>query len=120
MVRTRAVTSSVWLYTHSWAMLLKLSTSDKDEPHFVRVNIHLGYGGNQQDKAKAMKIATELNARKIQIVDLVRTIITGRSKEQLDDQGEQEELKEEIKDRVNMLLQDGRVDQVYFEEFSIM
>jgi len=91
----------------------KLSTADVEEPHFARISISFGYG------QKDMKLVTELNARKVQIIDLIYSICAKLKKEDIDEPEEREELKERIKDEVNRILQMGEIKAVYFTEFSI-
>lgn len=92
----------------------KISTADTDEPHFVRLNLSLGY------EAKNMKVVTELNARKVEIIDLVNRIVGGLRKDELDTPEEREQLKERIREAINAVLQHGEVKAVYFTEFSVM
>lgn len=92
----------------------KISTADTDEPHFVRLNLSLGY------EARNMKVVTELNARKVEIIDLVNRMVGGLRRDQLDEVGEREALKERIRDAINAVLQSGEVKAVYFTEFSVM
>jgi len=66
-----------------------------------------------------MKLVTELNARKVQIIDLIYSICAKLKKEDIDEPEEREELKERIKDEVNRILQMGEIKAVYFTEFSI-
>lgn len=92
----------------------KLSTADKDESHFVRLAISLGY------KQGDMKIASELSARRDQIRDIINAIIMRSKKTDIDEWNEQIQLKELIKETINQKLQDGEIQEVFFTEISIM
>ena len=92
----------------------KLSTADKKDTHFVGINIALGY------KMNDMKLASELNARRAEIRDLINEIIMSKKKDEIDDYQEQQELKEEILERINQILQEGKISKVFFTDVSIM
>lgn len=92
----------------------KLSTADKKDTHFVRINIALGY------KMNDMKLASELNARRAEIRDLINEIVMSKKKDEIDDEHEQQELKEEMLERINQILQDGKIDKIFFTDVSIM
>jgi flagellar basal body-associated protein FliL len=92
----------------------KLSTADVDEPGNIRMNLSLGYD------AKDVEVVAELNARKVEIIDMVNRLVSELRKDQVDEVGERDELKERIMDAINNKLQSGEVKAVYFTEFSVM
>jgi flagellar FliL protein len=61
--------------------------------------------------------AGELEARQIQVRDLLISLFTARTVQELDDITEKEEMKVEILREVNKLLRRGRVVRVYFVNF---
>lgn len=92
---------------------LKLSTGDKEEPHYVRVFVSFGYD------EKNVQLNAELSSRRIQITDEVSKILMSKKKEELDDEGMREELKEELREGINVILQKGEVEEVYFTGFMV-
>ena len=90
-----------------------INTSDIEEKHFVKVNIFLGYDEGRQD------IQSELNSRKEQLRDIVISIIGSKKYSDLNTQDKIEQLKEEIKRKINNIMRVGKIKAVYFTEFVL-
>jgi flagellar FliL protein len=83
-----------------------------EKPKVYNVKIDLGYEiGNK-------KIQTELNKRKDQLTDLIRSFFSTLYEEQfyIDNQPE---LKELVKDEINEILIEGEILEVYFMELQV-
>jgi flagellar basal body-associated protein FliL len=90
-----------------------INTSDSDEPHFVKIQIELGYDeGNVQ-------LQTELNKRRAQLRDTVISIVGAKKYIELNTQDKRDDLKEEIKRRINDILMDGKIKGIAFTEFVL-
>lgn len=90
-----------------------INTKDTDTQHLVRVKLQLAY------KRDNIKLVTELNARRAQISDIILLFFKDKSKDQMDSSDKIQRLKEELKNRINRELNDGQVEDIYYEEFSI-
>jgi flagellar FliL protein len=91
-----------------------INTSDTDEPHFLRLSIVLGY-----DKGTSAEFETELNNRRIEFRDIIISIVGQKTFDQLNEQHERDALKDEIRRRINSVLQRGEIKEVYFTEFVL-
>lgn len=92
----------------------KMSTADKDETHFMRIKIVLGY------KIGDMKLAAELGERRIQIEDIINTILSRKVKADFDTTEKKNDIKLEILNSINRILQNGRLIAIYFTEVAVM
>jgi len=61
--------------------------------------------------------AAELEARDVQVRDMLISLFSSRTVEELDDLSEKEDLKREILRKVNVILKRGKVVRVYFVNF---
>jgi flagellar FliL protein len=91
----------------------RVNTADVDEIHFLRVRLSLGY----DDVNK--KLQQELTDRRVQIRDIILTILNSKEKSDIDEFIERERLKEEIKKAINNVLINGEILDVYYDEFVI-
>jgi flagellar basal body-associated protein FliL len=91
-----------------------INTSDTDEPHFIRLSLGLGYKTGISNEMQ-----TELNARKIQLRDIVISVVGEKRYTDLNTQEKRDALKEEIKRRINSVLRQGRIEEVAFTEFVL-
>ena len=87
---------------------------DDAEPHFIRVKIHLGY------KERDMTLQAELGKRRIQIKDIINMIVSRKSMKELEKPEGKENLKIEIREQINQILQSGKIKAVYFEDLTVM
>jgi len=90
-----------------------VNTSDTDEQHFLKVEIQLGY-----DEGKA-ELQGELIKRRPELRDIIISIVGAKKYSDLDTQDEREELKKEILNRVNAILQAGKIKKVVFTDFVL-
>ncbi len=91
------------------------STKDTD-PHFVRARISLAYEGGKMSR----QLESEISKRKAQFQDLINMIISSKTKEYLETIEGKRNLKIEIRERINSILQSGKIKDVYFREFTVM
>lgn len=89
------------------------NTSDKDETHLVRIKLQLGY------QKKALKLQTELNERRAQIRDLILLFFNDKKKEDMDNAAKKRKLKKSLMNRINSILINGQIEDIYYEEFSV-
>jgi flagellar FliL protein len=89
------------------------NTADVDTTHFVRMKLSLGYEKNN------LLMQTELSERRKEIFDLIILTLNGKHKEDLDTAQKKLDLKDELLKRINGLLQNGKIDAIYYEEFSV-
>lgn len=95
----------------------KINTADKDETHFLKVTVYLGYENKKKEMAK---LQSELNERRVQLQALLEEILMSKTKDEIDEPGELDQLKEEIMGRVNGVLNEGQVQDIFFVDYSIM
>jgi flagellar FliL protein len=95
----------------------KINTADKDETHFLKLTVYLGYENTKREK---QTMPSELNERKVELQALVQEILMAKTKSELDEPGELEQLKEEIMGRVNGVLINGEVKEVFLVDYSVM
>jgi len=87
--------------------------SEDEEPHFIRVRIYLGY------EERKLTLQAELGKRRIQIMDKINLIISRKTKEELETPEGQQNLKTEIKEQINQILQSGKIREVYFANITV-
>ena len=91
----------------------KNNTADTDDQHFVRISITAAF------EEKNKPLAEELVARKSQIVDLILTILSSKTKAEMDEGNEKEQIKDEILKKINEVMKNGEIRALYFSEFVI-
>jgi len=89
------------------------NTADTDVPHLVRIKLQIGY------EKRNLKLQTELNDRRAQLRDLILFFFKGRKKEEMDTKQEVEELKKSLVNQINRIMQNGEIEAIYFEEFTV-
>jgi len=89
---------------------IRTRTSDKS-PHSVSVKVDIGYNDGDE------KIATELTSRNPQLTDLVRTYFGSKTAEELT--SDEQAIKDELKERINAVLTNGRVESIIFTEYQV-
>ncbi|KYH35610.1 flagellar basal body-associated protein FliL [Clostridium tepidiprofundi DSM 19306] len=88
-----------------------VNLADKSGRRYLKAKIYLGYG---EDK----KLSAELEEKKLKIRDAIINVLRTKKTEDLNEDGT-ERLKIEIKDTVNMLLNEGKITNVYFSDILI-
>lgn len=91
----------------------RVNTADTNESHFIQVSITLAYEG--EDK----QLETELIQRQSQMMHIINIILGGKSMDELVTPLQKLNLAEEIKSQINMILRDGKIVDVYFEQLVI-
>ncbi|MBI4753086.1 flagellar basal body-associated FliL family protein [Candidatus Desantisbacteria bacterium] len=84
--------------------------ADIEEPHYVKItDLVLKY-----DPIKYKLLAAELGERDAEIKDTINTILISKTSEVNSVKGK-EELKEEIKEKINAMLIEGQIPEVLFQ-----
>ncbi len=85
-----------------------------DEPHFIRVKIVLAYGERE------LSLAAEISKRRPQIQNLINLILSEKTKAELDTPDGKRNLQIELRERINQILQNGKIKDVYFTSVTVM
>lgn len=91
---------------------IRTRTAD-DNPSTVIAKIILGYDENNK------AIQTELTKRRTQIKDLTRSYFSSKTEKDLHPKND-EQLKVELLDRINRILVQGKVREIYFDEKNVV
>ena len=91
----------------------RVNTADIDEPHFIQVSMTFGY------ETENKLLEAELIARQAQMMHIINIILGGKKKDELTTTLQKLNLAEEIKSQINMILRNGKIDEVYFEQLVI-
>ncbi|MCS6985704.1 MAG: flagellar basal body-associated FliL family protein [Leptospiraceae bacterium] len=92
----------------------RVNTADTEEGgSFIQVQINLGYVGENK------QLEAELANRSAQLMHIINILLSGKRKEELMGQMQKQNLAEEIKSQINMLLREGKIEEVYFESIVI-
>ncbi len=86
------------------------NTADVDETHIVRVDVVLSYDRNN------VELDQELNSRIPQLRDIIESLLASKYYRDLKGQG-RNDLKKEIKASINMVLIDGKINDVFLNGF---
>lgn len=89
------------------------NTADEDTTHFVRMKMSIGYERNN------LLLQTELSEKRMQIFDLIMLTLNGKKKNDLDTAQKKQDLKDELIKKINALLTNGKIDDIYYKEFSV-
>ncbi len=89
------------------------NTADVDTTHFVRMKMSIGYEKNN------LPLQTELSERRKQIFDLIMFTLNKKTKSELDTAEKKQVFTYDLIKIINGLLQTGKIDDIYFEEFSV-
>ena len=101
------------LMTYRFPKEFRVNTADIDDPHFIQMKLAFGY----QEENKALD--TELIHRQAQMQHVINIILGGKKKEEIITVLQKLNLAEEIKSQINMILSEGKIEEVYFEELVV-
>ena len=101
------------LATFKFPKAFRVNTADVDEPHFIQMSLAFGYDVNNK------LLESELIQRQVQMKHIVNIILGGKRKEDLSTTLQKLNLSEEIKSQMNIILSEGKVEEVYFEELVV-
>ena len=88
--------------------------SDKSSG-FLKTNIYIGYDGELKEHAE---LPAELEEKKAILRDAVNSVLRTKKPEDFDGTKD-EQLKKEIKDKINTLLTKGKIEGVYFNDIIV-
>ncbi|MCX8092808.1 MAG: flagellar basal body-associated FliL family protein [Candidatus Goldbacteria bacterium] len=91
-----------------------VNLADPTETHYLRANVVL-----ELDYGSSLKLAEEVDKRMPQIKDIVIATLGSKTSIQLADAENREALKQELKDKINAILNRGQLARVYFTSFAI-
>jgi flagellar FliL protein len=91
-----------------------VNLADPTESHYLRANVVL-----ELDYGSSLKLAEEVDKRMPQIKDIVISTLGSKTSIQLSDSENREALKQELKDKINSILNRGQLSKVYFTSFAI-
>jgi len=91
-----------------------VNLADPTETRYLRANVVL-----ELDFGSSAALATEVDSRIPQIKDIVIHALGSKTSIQLADPENREALKEELKDKVNAVLNRGQLARVYFTSFAV-
>ena len=91
----------------------RVNTADMDEAALYPAFLTFGYDPEN------LKLETELIQRQAQMMHIINIVLGGKKKEDLSTPLQKLNLAEEIKSQVNMILRDGKIIEVYFEELVV-
>ncbi len=89
-----------------------VSTCDT-EPHFAKVTVSLGYSEDN------LNLNQELVKRSMEMRHIINLLLGSKKYEEIDTIEDRIALTEEIKAHINVILRDGRIEDVYFTEFVV-
>ena len=91
-----------------------VNLADPTESHYLRANVVM-----ELDYGSSPKLAEEVDGRMPQIKDIVIATLGSKTSVQLYDPENREALKQEVKDKINAILNKGQLARVYFTSFAI-
>ena len=91
-----------------------VNLADPTESHYLRANVVL-----ELDYGSSLKLAEEVEKRLPQIKDIVISSLGSKTSVQLQDPENRESLKQEVKDKINAILNRGQLAKVYFTSFAV-
>ncbi len=92
----------------------RVNTADTDEAHYAQAVITLGYEGELNKMLDA-----ELAQRMPQMIHIINIILGGKRRDELFTPLQKLNLGEEIKNQINMILRDGKISEVMFEQLVV-
>jgi len=101
------------LATYSFPKEFRVNTADVDEAHFIQLSLTFGF------KEDNKELERELSQRQQQMMHIINIILGGKKKEDLATPLQKINLTEEIKSQINMILRDGKIEDVYFVEIVV-
>jgi flagellar basal body-associated protein FliL len=91
-----------------------VNLADPTESHYLRCNVVL-----EMDFGSSVKLAEEVDKRMPQIKDVIIATMGSKTSIQLGDPENRDALKQELKDKLNAILNRGQLARVYFTSFAI-
>ncbi len=91
----------------------QVNTADEDETHFVRIKLSLGFEPGNPN------LTTEMGQRQPQLRNIINLILSGKTSKDLVSIEDRLNLQEEIKASINHVLSNGKILEVYFNEFLV-
>jgi len=91
-----------------------VNLADPTESHYLRCNVVL-----EMDFGSSVKLAEEVDKRMPQIKDIIIATMGSKTSVQLGDPENRDALKQELKDKLNAVLNRGQLAKVYFTSFAI-
>ena len=91
-----------------------VNLADPTESHYLRCNVVL-----EMDFGSSAKLAEEVDKRMPQIKDIIIATMGSKTSVQLGDPENRDALKQELKDKLNAILNRGQLARVYFTSFAI-
>lgn len=91
----------------------RVNTADRGETHFIKMRMSLGF-----DAGNAA-LSAELAQRTAQLRHIINLILMQKTKDELSSVQARLELNEEIKASINHILSEGKITDVYFNEFIV-
>ena len=88
------------------------SATADEEPHFLKMQVTLGYDANPD-------LGRELQTRKDEMTYIINVILRGKTCEDLNSTDDMLRFSEEIKAELNARLETGKIKEVYFREFIL-
>ncbi|KOA21004.1 flagellar basal body-associated protein FliL [Clostridium homopropionicum DSM 5847] len=82
---------------------------------YLKTKIYIGYDGDNKDYKN---LPTELEDKKPILRDAVNSILRNKKTTDFNEAGV-EQIKKEIKDRINPLLKEGQIENVYFYDIIV-
>ena len=82
---------------------------------YLKTNIYIGYDGELKEHAE---LPAELEEKKAILRDAVNSILRSKKPEDFDGTKD-EQLKKEIKDKINTVLFKGKIEDIYFNEIIV-
>jgi len=87
---------------------------EDEDPHFIRIKILLAH------EERDLTLSAELSKRRAQIQHIINMILSGKTKKELDTPQGKQNLAINIKQRINQILQRGKIRDVYFSSITVM
>jgi len=91
-----------------------VNLADPTETRYLRADVVL-----EMDYGSSLKLLEEVDKRMPQIKDIVISSLGSKTSVQINDSENRDALKQEIKDKINALLNRGQLARVYFTSFAI-
>ena len=102
------------IYTY-YDEISQIRTRSADQsPRSITLKVELGY-----DAQKYANLADELSKRNPQLTDMIRSYFSQRTAVELASENEGR-IKVELKNMINELLQNGRIDEIVFPEYQVL
>lgn len=91
-----------------------VNLKEEDSSGYLKTNIYIGFVDDKQNK----KLPTELEDKKPILRDCVNTVLRNKKPSDFNEAGV-EQLRKEIKDKINPVLQNGQIENVYFYDIIV-